>query len=87
MIESHDEATLRPTDDIAKRAIALLIVAIYAEDANAGTSPEEALSLQNTIKDQFGGLLIFYTKRDSLFARCRTGQAYGHTVFLAIRMS
>jgi len=66
MIEGHDEVVLRSKDDIAKRAIALTIVAVYAECIGAGENIIESRTLQENLKSRYGAH-HFFTAKETFF--------------------
>ena len=66
MIEAYDETILRSRDDIAKRAIALLIVAVYAECIGADMNFMESQALQNNLKNRFEAHQ-FFTAKETFF--------------------
>ena len=66
IIEAYDEAVLRSKEDVAKRAIALLIAAVYAECIGADMDFAESQTLQHNLKSRFEAHQ-FFTAKETFF--------------------
>jgi len=68
VIEEYGEVILRSTDDIAKRAIALMIVAIHAECLNSEMDLSEIKNIQTGLLDRYKPY-EFFTPKESAFLK------------------